>query len=143
MSRDRNPGTSPDRQAPTRRDRARAAFALRTLRQYRGLTQKGLAELSGVHNATISAYERGQRSIGSDNLTALLAGLGIPERAWEATVRHIRWLDFFTQAKRGADEPVTETDFDLFAETVGRDVEQSALDLLRLLRAPFREDRNR
>jgi len=43
--------------------------------------------------------------MGSDNLLALLAGLGIPERAWEAKVRHIRWLDFFTQAKRGADEP--------------------------------------
>jgi len=143
MARDPDPGTAADRQVPARSDRARAAFALRTLREYRGLTQKRLAERSGVHNATISAYERGRRSMGSDNLTALLAGLGIPERAWEATVRHIRWLDFFTQAKRGADGPVTDADFDLFAETVGRDVEQAALDLLRLLRAPVDADRDR
>jgi len=62
------------------------------LRTYRALTQKRLAELSGVNKATISSYEHGRQPVGGTNLERLLDAMELPLRAWESTLRHVEWL---------------------------------------------------
>lgn len=49
--------------------------ALRGMRQLRGLTQKGLAELLGVHKSHISEMERGRRPIGKTMARRLATAL--------------------------------------------------------------------
>lgn len=110
-------------------ERSPEARALTTLRTDCRLTQKALAEASGIHNATISSYERGHRPVGPENLTALLRAMGLPPRAWEATVRHYRWLDYLSGAS--ADELPT---IEVVAESFGREVERHVVALLRVLR---------
>jgi transcriptional regulator with XRE-family HTH domain len=55
---------------------------LREARERAGLTQKELAERSGVAQSTISAYESGKREPGVDALSKLLDAAG-----YELTVR--------------------------------------------------------
>lgn len=74
-----------------------AGTALMILRTYRGLTQKRLAEISQINKSTISSYERGQRSLGGTNLERLLEAMELPLRAWESTLRHVRWLRWLTE----------------------------------------------
>jgi len=71
---------------------ATAGTALMLLRTYRALTQKRLAELSGVNKATISSYEHGRQPVGGTNLERLLDAMELPLRAWESTLRHVEWL---------------------------------------------------
>lgn len=110
------------------RDRSPEARALSTLRLDRALTQKALAKLSGVHNATISSYERGRRPISPGSLAALLSAMGLTPRAWEATVRYFVWLDYLAT---GA--PSNEGSIDIVAEHVAQDVERNLAALLRLV----------
>jgi transcriptional regulator with XRE-family HTH domain len=70
--------------------------ALMILRTYRGLTQKRLAEIARINKSTLSSYERGQRGLGGTNLERLLEAMELPLRAWESTLRHVRWLEWLT-----------------------------------------------
>ena len=76
--------------------------ALRLLREHRDFTQKRLADASGINKATISDYERCKREIGPENLRRMLDALGWTTRAWEATLRHVEWLDWLLARERGA-----------------------------------------
>jgi len=82
------------------------ARALSILREYRGVSQKDLAEAAGVNKTTISAYERGQLRIGPHKLDQVLDALELPMRAWEATLRHLDWLDWLTQRREHSSEPL-------------------------------------
>jgi transcriptional regulator with XRE-family HTH domain len=73
--------------------------ALSMLRGYRGFTQRRLADASGVNKATISSYERGRQEIGAQNLDQILEALGLSVRAWDATLRHVEWLDWLTRRR--------------------------------------------
>jgi transcriptional regulator with XRE-family HTH domain len=58
--------------------------AVRALRLARGLTQEGLAEVSGLHPRYISDVERGRRNIGFLNLERLARALGLDLSAFIA-----------------------------------------------------------
>jgi len=127
--------------------------ALGILREYRGFTQRRLADASGVNKATISSYERGRQEIGAQNLDQILRALGLSERAWEATLRHVEWLDWLAHrrertAERGAPGPEVAArqgserspdDRDLHrwisrvAEAAGRERERTLESILELL----------
>jgi len=132
--------------------RAARARALAFLREMRGYTQKKLAEASGIHNATISSYERGKREIGDRNLETVLLALGLPLRAWDATVRHIEWLDWLARRRKEANEMALQaeglglasaagkaSDLDMrreiehVAEAAGREREQTVTRVLELV----------
>ena len=117
----------------TRPTRARA---LAVLRIYRGMSQKDLARLSGVNKATVSGYERGKLAIGPDNLEAMLAALGLSERAWDATVRHVQWLDHLRIHEAGAYGDGSERQVLLLAETIAREIERGVSAVLRELVTP-------
>ena len=121
-------------------ERETTARTLEILRTYRRMTQRRLAELSGINKATISAYERGHMAIGSDRLAALLAGLGLSTRAWETTLRHVQWLNYLAERSQRPDQIPSDEDLDLFAEGIGRDLERAATDLLKLLGVRSREE---
>ncbi len=104
------------------------ARALGMLRAYRGISQRSLAEQAGVNKGTVSGYERGRLAIGPANLEALLAALGVSGRGWDATVRHVQWMDHL-EASADARDPEALR----LAEQVSRDFEIGALAMLRLL----------
>jgi transcriptional regulator with XRE-family HTH domain len=93
------------------------------------LTQRELARAAGVSKATISAYERGRQPIGPENLSTLLDALEVAPRAWEATVRHVTWVDHLSTG----DSDVLEAEALRLAESVARDFELSVSALLRLM----------
>ena len=66
------------RQAPT----ARSQFAVRLkeLRVAKGLSQEGLAELSGLHRTYVGSVERAERNISIDNIERLAEALGMKIR---------------------------------------------------------------
>jgi len=121
-------------------ERETVARTLEILRTYRRMTQWRLAELSGINKATISAYERGHMAIGSDRLAALLGGLGLSIRAWETTLRHVRWLNYLAEKSASLEQNPTDEDLDLFTERIGRGLERAATDLLKLLGIRSREE---
>ncbi len=119
----------------TRPARARA---LAVLRIYRGMSQRDLARLSGVNKATISNYEQGKQAIGPDNLDAMLRALGLSDRAWEATVRHVQWIDHLRGAAAGGVDTGTGQAF-LLAETIAREIERGVSAVLREVAGPSGE----
>lgn len=52
-------------------------LSLRTLRKQRGLSLRGLQELSGVNYTVISSFERGERAVGAESAGRLADGLGL------------------------------------------------------------------
>ena len=64
---------------------------MRMWREKRGLTQLELAELSGIHQVTISALEIGRNSGGNLDTIELLAdalGLSIDEYVGHEVIKH-------------------------------------------------------
>lgn len=111
--------------------------ALRFLREYRGLTQRRLASLSGANKASVSDYERGIREIGAANLDRLLRGLEISPRAWESTVRHMEWLAWLDV--RNQEPAVSFAELGKrIAELFGRHREQEVSLYLEILEAVTR-----
>ena len=111
------------------------ARALAVLRIYRNMSQRDLTRLSGVNKATISNYEQGKQAIGPDNLDAMLRALGLSDRAWEATVRHVQWIDHLRGAAAGGVDTGTGQAF-LLAETIAREIERGVSAVLREVAGP-------
>ncbi len=80
--------------------------ALVLLRAHRGFSQRRLAAATGINKATISGYETGRLEIGQANLVRMLEGLGWNRRAWEATLRHVEWLEWLFARDRGQPDEV-------------------------------------
>ncbi len=116
----------------TRPARARA---LAVLRIFREMSQRDLARLSGVNKATISGYEQGRLAIGPDNLEKMLSALGLSDRAWEATIRHVQWIDHLRGAAAGGLDTGTGQAF-LLAETIAREIERGVSAVLREVTRP-------
>jgi len=57
--------------------RLRLASNLRVLRKARGLSQEGLADLSGLHYTYIGGIGRGERNLSVDNIGRLAEALGL------------------------------------------------------------------
>ena len=64
---------------PTSKQPELVAFgrALRVIREAKGLSQEGLADLAGLHRTYIGGIERGERNLSLRNLFAVGRGLGI------------------------------------------------------------------
>jgi transcriptional regulator with XRE-family HTH domain len=60
-----------------------AAFgeALRELRKERGISQEGLALISGINRGYYGGIERGERNVALANICKLAAGLNLPPSA--------------------------------------------------------------
>jgi transcriptional regulator with XRE-family HTH domain len=58
---------------------ARRIFAenLRKARLAKGLSQEGLAELSGLHRTYVGSVERAERNVSIDNMERLSAAVGV------------------------------------------------------------------
>ncbi|HEY1719581.1 MAG TPA: helix-turn-helix transcriptional regulator [Verrucomicrobiae bacterium] len=58
---------------------ARRIFAenLRKARLAKGLSQEGLAELSGLHRTYVGSVERAERNVSIDNMERLSAAAGV------------------------------------------------------------------
>jgi transcriptional regulator with XRE-family HTH domain len=110
------------------RDRA---AALRMLRGLRHITQRELARRCSIHHATISAFERGRQNLSAHHLERLLSALEVTPRGWEATERHVEWIDYLTSAEGTALDQQSL----MLAESVARSFEMHTGALLHLLEA--------
>jgi transcriptional regulator with XRE-family HTH domain len=57
--------------------RQRVAHHVRALRKKQGISQEGLAELSGLHRTYVGSIERAERNVSVDNIDRLAAALGV------------------------------------------------------------------
>lgn len=113
---------------PTQQNRA---AALRILRGFRRVSQRELARRSGVHHASISAYERGRSTISAPKLERLLEALEISRRGWEGTIRHAAWIEYVASGESSA----LQGEAAVLAESVARSFEIHAAALLHLMEA--------
>ena len=56
--------------------RQRFGANVRRLRQAKGLSQEGLAQMAGIHRTYIGSVERGERNVSIDNMERIAAALG-------------------------------------------------------------------
>ena len=56
--------------------RQRFGANVRRLRQAKGLSQEGLAQMAGIHRTYIGAVERGERNVSIDNMERIAAAVG-------------------------------------------------------------------
>lgn len=57
--------------------RQRFGANVRRLRQAKGLSQEGLAQMAGIHRTYIGAVERGERNVSIDNMERIAAAVGV------------------------------------------------------------------
>jgi len=57
-----------------------AAKRIRQIREGKGLSQEGLADLAGLHCTYVSSVERGERNVTVDSLERLAEALGVDVR---------------------------------------------------------------
>lgn len=60
---------------------------LRELRIERSLSQEAVAHTLGMHQVTVSGWERGVRRIGVDEVVALLELYEVPDAEWPQLLR--------------------------------------------------------
>ena len=56
--------------------RQRFGANVRRLRQAKGLSQEGLAQMAGIHRTYIGAVERGERNVSIDNMERIAVAVG-------------------------------------------------------------------
>jgi transcriptional regulator with XRE-family HTH domain len=95
------------------------ATSLRVLREARSLTQKELAEASGIERNTISKYENGWIQPSRGKLRKMLTALGVDYAALEEAERFITRLGGEAVAERPAAAP-RDRQFRQAAEDLGR-----------------------
>lgn len=100
------------------------ATSLRVLREARSLTQKELAEASGIERNTISKYENGWIQPSRGKLGAMLAALGVDYAGLEEAERFITRL---------GGEPAADAEPLVAAAPRDRQVRQASEDLGRSL----------
>jgi transcriptional regulator with XRE-family HTH domain len=97
------------------------ATSLRVLREARSLTQKELAEASGIERNTISKYENGWIQPSRGKLGKMLTALGVDYAALEEAERFITRLGGETVAERPAAAAAPrDRQFRQAAEDLGR-----------------------
>jgi transcriptional regulator with XRE-family HTH domain len=96
------------------------ATSLRVLREARSLTQKELAEASGIERNTISKYENGWIQPSRGKLRKMLTALGVDYAALEEAERFITRLGGETVAERPAAAVPRDRQFRQAAEDLGR-----------------------
>lgn len=57
-----------------------AAKRIRQIRESKGLSQEGLADIAGLHRTYVSSVERGERNISIDSLERLAEALRVDVR---------------------------------------------------------------
>ena len=68
----------------------------------------------------------------------MLRALELSDRAWEATVRHVQWIDHLRGAAAGDVDTGTGQAF-LLAETIAREIERGVSAVLREVAGPSGE----
>jgi transcriptional regulator with XRE-family HTH domain len=59
-----------------------AAKRIRQIREGKGLSQEGLADIAELHRTYVSSVERGERNVTVDSLERLADALGVDIRAF-------------------------------------------------------------
>ena len=99
---------------------------IRTIRKQKGLTQKQLAELTGLLEPTIRKYESGKVQPKSDNLHKIATALGVDPSQIDDRLK--RWNDTY-DVKQLADDSVL---WEAIIERYGQDLASTMNDFLSL-----------
>lgn len=100
---------------------------LRTILKLRGMTQKKLAERSGIHRSTVSRYVRGNRPITRSDWGRLLAALQVSRSSWDAVENLVFKLDQDRRRfRRTSKKPLEYGSFDSAADEIREGPPESA-----------------